>query len=91
MLQKLTMFVVTWDSPELPIPEAITWEELHEVVQAGADLQWDMLGERRTIPLYIVDDVLRVHEGNSALIRLGRSSEVKKDRPLHRDQTLSYR
>jgi hypothetical protein len=90
VLQKLNLFLVTWDLPTMtPGSDAISWEEIRAVVDQSADLLWDMKGERRVLPSHILTDVLRIHEGNGALMRLGRSSECAKPVMFTRGQTLS--
>ena len=89
MLQKLTKYLVTWDLPVLtPGTDAISWEEIREVVHTGVDLYWDMKGERKLLPFLLLSDYLRVHDGYEALIRLGRSSEVNDGLSFVRGQTL---
>lgn len=92
MLQKLNQFLVTWDETTFRVdcgPESpCTWAEIRLVVEAGADLLWDMKGERRVLPISLLENYLRVHEGRMALIRLGRASELGADLEFRRDQTF---
>jgi hypothetical protein len=91
MLQKLNLFLVAWDLPTMEIGTdvSLSWEELHTIVQASADLLWDMKGERRRLPFNLLADYCRIHEGHLALIRLGRSSEISRPLVITRDQTVS--
>ena len=78
MIRPLNYFLVEWDTPALTIgPEtgtALTWDEVHLIAQAGFGLIWNMLGEARLIPAWIVCDMWSLYEAHAKLIRLGRAS-----------------
>ena len=92
MLQRLNQFLVTWDKSTFTVdhgPDSpCTWEEIRMVVAEGADLLWDMKGERKVIPLHVLDNYLRVREGRMALVQLGRDTELGKELEFTREQTF---
>ena len=78
------MRVVIHDSPTFPGD----WPYLMPSLASNEGIIWDMLGDRRILPLSVLEDAWRVEQSRRELARLGRHAEVKPFKGFTRDQTV---
>ena len=83
---------VNEDRPYLEIsPDTmgtLTWDLLKQAANEGIPLMWDMMGERRMLPVQLLADTWRVIEGYLDLLKLGRGTEAHLPKYFVRDQTV---
>lgn len=79
MIRQLRIYLVSCDEPVMHIGPGcpLSWPELKHVVDSRCSLLWEMHGEGRILPLWILTDLLRSSEAIRNLVRLGRSTQIK--------------